>query len=208
MMANVLAWCSSCLIRDTRSVKFPRKHIHTALHHSLFPAPKLSEINAVAHPEESSLILHIFMIDIGDKNDKLIADAVFGGESHRSRHREPHRPCQKEIKESVSDSDACFGNDAKHMCISDCMYLVSNLSLRVIKSERRYPNAIHCQVHGTHRQVRGTLLLRRSQSEGKKQLEISPDNVITAMKRCDNLFFTSTYPVWKEESPSPPDSRS
>ena len=52
------------------------------------------------------------------------------------------------------------------------------------------------------------LLLRRSQSEGKKQLEISPDNVITAMKRCDNLFFTSTYPVWKEESPSPPDSRS
>lgn len=148
------------------------------------------------------------MIGIGDKNDKPIADAVFGGESHRSRHREPHRPCQKEIKESVSDSDACFGNDAKHMCISDCMYLVSNLSLRVIKSERRYPNAIHCQVHGTHRQVRGTLLLRRSQSEGKKQLEISPDNVIAAMKRCDNLFFTSTYPVWKEESPSPPDSRS
>lgn len=179
-------------------MKFPKKHTHTALHHSLFPSPKLSEINAVAHPEES----------IGDKNDKPIADAVFGGESHRSRHRELHRPCQKEDKESVIDSDAYSGNDAKHMCISDCIHLVSNLSLRVIKSERRHPNAIHCQVHGTHRQVRGTLLLRRSQSEGKKQLEISPDNVITAMKRCDNLFFTSTYPVWKEESPSPPDSRS
>lgn len=86
MMANVLAWCSDCLIRGTRSVKFPKKHTHTALHHSLFPSPKLPEINAVAHPEEN----------IGDTNDGPITDTAFGGESHRSFHREPHRPLPEE----------------------------------------------------------------------------------------------------------------
>ena len=105
--------------------------------------------------------------------------------------------CQRnEGKESVIDFDACFGNDAKHMCISDCMHLVSNLSLRIIMylngdiptpSIAKYMDRIGKHVGLCF----GNDL--NSINVGKKRLEISPDIVITAMKRCDDLFFTPLH---------------
>lgn len=43
-----------------------------------------------------------------------------------------------EVKKSSSiDFEACFGNDAEHMMILDCMHMMSNFSLRIISYMNR-----------------------------------------------------------------------